>query len=93
MLPHAARHHNAFQTKTRVFPRSWAWLLIIFSLFPDITLLQEGDLLLTGTPSGVGPVKPGDVVECVLADSDGKELDNIKFDAVERQGGYHYQAA
>lgn len=56
-------------------------------------LAQEGDLLLTGTPSGVGPVNPGDVVECVLADSDGKELDSVKFDAVERQGGYYYQAA
>lgn len=50
-------------------------------------------MLLTGTPSGVGPVQPGDVVECVLADSEGKELDTIKFDAVEREGGYHFQAA
>lgn len=26
--------------------------------------LEEGDLILTGTPKGVGPVKDGDVVEC-----------------------------
>ena len=24
--------------------------------------LEEGDLLLTGTPEGVGPVGPGDVI-------------------------------
>ncbi|KAK7693896.1 hypothetical protein QCA50_003469 [Cerrena zonata] len=54
----------------------------------SIMTLEEGDLLLTGTPSGVGPVQPGDVVE-----SQGKELDTIKFDAVEREGGYHFQAA
>uniref|UniRef100_A0A2A6CGE0 Eukaryotic peptide chain release factor subunit 1 n=1 Tax=Pristionchus pacificus TaxID=54126 RepID=A0A2A6CGE0_PRIPA len=28
--------------------------------------LEEGDLLLTGTPAGVGPVKSGDVIECGL---------------------------
>ncbi|CAL1705427.1 unnamed protein product [Somion occarium] len=57
----------------------------------SIMTLEEGDLLLTGTPSGVGPVQPGDAIECVLADSDGKQLDNLKFTAVARQGGYHYQ--
>ena len=25
--------------------------------------LQPGDLIYTGTPEGVGPVKPGDVLE------------------------------
>ena len=25
--------------------------------------LQPGDCILTGTPSGVGPIAPGDVVE------------------------------
>jgi len=28
--------------------------------------LEEGDLILTGTPEGVGPVKDGDVMECFL---------------------------
>ena len=26
--------------------------------------LRAGDLIFTGTPAGVGPVKPGDVIEC-----------------------------
>lgn len=29
--------------------------------------LQPGDLIFTGTPAGVGPVKPGDKVECGVA--------------------------
>lgn len=30
--------------------------------------LERGDLILTGSPSGAGPVKPGDVIECGLGD-------------------------
>lgn len=26
--------------------------------------LEPGDVVLTGTPSGVGPIKVGDVIEC-----------------------------
>ncbi|TVQ27402.1 MAG: FAA hydrolase family protein [Spirochaetaceae bacterium] len=29
--------------------------------------LEPGDLILTGTPSGVGPIRPGDVVEVEIA--------------------------
>lgn len=54
--------------------------------------LQEGDLILTGTPSGVGPIKAGDEVECLLADASGKELAKLNFSTVDRTGGYHYQA-
>ena len=48
---------------------------------------------MTGTPSGIGPVKAGDEVECLLSDSTGKELATLNFGAVGRQGGYHYQPA
>ena len=37
--------------------------------------LERGDVLLTGTPSGVGPLEPGDAVEAWL----GEEL-RIRFD-------------
>lgn len=36
--------------------------------------LEEGDLILTGTPEGVGPVNAGDVIEAGLA-----ELVSMKF--------------
>lgn len=49
-------------------------------------------MILTGTPSGVGPVSPGDQVECLLADAQGKELIKLEFTAVRREGGYHFQS-
>ncbi|KAF7364014.1 hypothetical protein MSAN_01060100 [Mycena sanguinolenta] len=56
----------------------------------SIMTLEDGDLILTGTPSGVGPVAPGDTVECALADSTGKQLATLDFVAIARQGGYHF---
>jgi len=56
----------------------------------SIMTLEEGDLILTGTPSGVGPLAPGDRVECKLTDSTGKELATLNFNAVQREGGYHF---
>lgn len=53
--------------------------------------LQEGDLLLTGTPEGVGPVVAGENVSCSLKDEAGKEIASLEFDAIDREGGYHFQ--
>lgn len=51
-----------------------------------------GDLILTGTPSGVGQVKPGDIVECELEDNaNGVELAKIEFEVVERDGRYEFK--
>ncbi|OJA10218.1 hypothetical protein AZE42_05514 [Rhizopogon vesiculosus] len=58
----------------------------------SIMTLEEGDLILTGTPSGVGPLSPGDSVECALADSTGKVLDEVKFTAVSRDAGYQFKS-
>lgn len=30
--------------------------------------LYPGDIIMTGTPEGVGPVAPGDVMECMVED-------------------------
>jgi len=60
----------------------------------SIMALEEGDIILTGTPSGVGPVSPGDNVVCELADpSTGKVLDTLNFSAETREGGYQFQSA
>ena len=40
--------------------------------------LNPGDLIITGTPAGVGPVKDGDVVEALLLE-EGKLLAERKF--------------
>jgi len=29
----------------------------------SVMTLEPGDLIFTGTPAGVGPLKPGDIVE------------------------------
>jgi len=58
----------------------------------SIMTLEEGGVVLTGTPAGVGPVSPGDKVECSLTDlATGKELSTLSFEAVERAGGYEFK--
>ncbi|KAJ1934548.1 hypothetical protein FBU59_005663 [Linderina macrospora] len=49
----------------------------------SIMRLEEGDLILTGTPKGVGPILPGETVVAGL-ESEGKELSRIEFEAVAR---------
>jgi len=57
----------------------------------SIMTLEEGDLLLTGTPSGVGPVNPGDKVTAALSvPESGEELSSLEFTAVQREGGYKF---
>ncbi|TPX36144.1 hypothetical protein SmJEL517_g01627 [Synchytrium microbalum] len=48
--------------------------------------LEEGDLILTGTPSGVGPVKPGEKLIGALSDASGSELASFKFGVIARPG-------
>jgi len=56
----------------------------------SIMTLQEDDLILTGTPQGVGPILPGDHVECALLGPEGSRFLTLDFDAVQRQGGYQF---
>ncbi|KAK7455141.1 hypothetical protein VKT23_011012 [Stygiomarasmius scandens] len=56
----------------------------------SIMTLEEGDLVLTGTPAGVGPVAAGDKVECHLTQA-GVKLDSLVFTAIDRQGGYQFK--
>ena len=39
--------------------------------------LREGDMILTGTPAGVGPVKPGDYVFANLSQGLYEDLASI----------------
>ncbi|KAJ2876111.1 hypothetical protein GGH93_001035 [Coemansia aciculifera] len=48
-----------------------------------IMTLEEGDLVLTGTPKGVGPIQPGELVVAGL-EYQGMELSRIEFAAVAR---------
>lgn len=62
----------------------------ILSHMSCIMTLQKGDLILTGTPKGVGSVKPGDVLEAKLTHNDDL-LASIKVNAEEKPGPYVYK--
>jgi acylpyruvate hydrolase len=58
----------------------------------SIMTLEEGDLLLTGTPSGVGPISADDEIECTLTDpQSGNKIAAIQFTVIDRKGGYHFK--
>ncbi|KAL0581942.1 hypothetical protein ABG067_008384, partial [Albugo candida] len=50
--------------------------------------LEVGDVILTGTPSGVGPIQAGEIVTAGLR-PEGQENDlvQLKFDVINRSGG------
>jgi len=58
----------------------------------SIMSLEPGDLILTGTPSGVGPLHPGDHVNVSLAIPESEDfLSSLDFDVVQREGGYVFE--
>ena len=38
----------------------------LISYISQVMTLLPGDVVLTGTPSGVGPIRPGQRVECTI---------------------------
>ncbi|KAH7124022.1 hypothetical protein B0J11DRAFT_559359 [Dendryphion nanum] len=57
-----------------------------------VMTLEQGDLVLTGTPKGVGPVKSGDIMKAGLK-VDGKDVEeaNIEVPVVDREGLYEFK--
>lgn len=62
----------------------------ILSHMSSIMTLEKGDLILTGTPKGVGSVKPGDHVKASLS-VEGEVLEKIDFVAEQKPGPYEYR--
>ncbi|KAG9226513.1 hypothetical protein CCMSSC00406_0005820 [Pleurotus cornucopiae] len=57
----------------------------------SIMTLAPGDVILTGTPSGVGPVAAGDQIECTMSDpASGKILSTLNLLAINRKDGYKF---
>jgi 2-keto-4-pentenoate hydratase/2-oxohepta-3-ene-1,7-dioic acid hydratase in catechol pathway len=56
-----------------------------------VMTLEKGDIVLTGTPKGVGPVVTGDVMEAGLK-VDGRDIEEarIKVEIQEREGLYNF---
>jgi acylpyruvate hydrolase len=55
----------------------------------SIMKLETGDVILTGTPKGVGEIHAGDVVTAGLcpADTD-NDIVNLKLNVIDRVGGF-----
>ncbi|KAI0136517.1 hypothetical protein BJ170DRAFT_589491 [Xylariales sp. AK1849] len=51
----------------------------MLSHISKVMKLEKGDIVITGTPKGVGPVVPGDVMKCGIK-VDGKELEESKIE-------------
>ncbi|CAH6720193.1 uncharacterized mitochondrial hydrolase Fmp41p [[Candida] jaroonii] len=56
----------------------------------SIMTLQKGDLILTGTPKGVGPVQPGETLDASLS-VDGEILESISVKAEESASPYFFE--
>jgi len=60
-----------------------------------VMALEEGDIILTGTPKGVGPMKGGDVVKCGLEVDDQEVVEaRIEVEVVddeETENGYVFR--
>lgn len=57
-----------------------------------VMTLEKGDIVLTGTPKGVGPVLAGDRMSAGIR-KDGQEIEEgrIEVDVVEREGPYVFK--
>ncbi|KAF2155735.1 hypothetical protein K461DRAFT_221427 [Myriangium duriaei CBS 260.36] len=57
-----------------------------------VMTLEKGDIVLTGTPKGVGPVTTGDVLTAGIR-VDGKEIEEAKLEVgfEDKPGPYEYQ--
>lgn len=64
----------------------------ILSDISKVMTLEKGDIVLTGTPKGVGSIKPGDVVKAGVK-VDGKEVEEGKIEVVveESTSGYEFK--
>lgn len=60
----------------------------------SIMTLQPGDVILTGTPSGVGPIKAGDKITAGVADPSAPDspIASLELDVVSRDAGYEFKA-
>ncbi|KAG8813631.1 Acylpyruvase fahd1, mitochondrial [Serendipita sp. 400] len=57
----------------------------------SIMTLEEGDLILTGTPEGVGPISAGDAITAGIQVPDSEQtLATLDLKAVDRNGPYSF---
>jgi acylpyruvate hydrolase len=62
----------------------------ILSDISKVMTLEKGDIVLTGTPKGVGPVVPGDVMRAGLL-VEGKEIEEGKIEVAVEESTSTYE--
>lgn len=80
--PHAAELYLSVNGTTKQSDSTNLMLFRIPQILSDISkvmTIHKGDIILTGTPKGVGPVVPGDVMRAGVK-VDGKEIEEGKIE-------------
>ncbi|KAB8606268.1 hypothetical protein FH972_025897 [Carpinus fangiana] len=90
--PYSAKLTLEVNGQTKQSDKAELMLFRIPRILSDISrvmTLEEGDLVLTGTPKGVGPVRAGEKMTARL-EVNGREIEEgrMEVDVVERKGGY-----
>ena len=62
----------------------------LLSDISKVMTLERGDIVITGTPKGVGPVVPGDVLRAGIRVG-GKELDEAKIEVAVEESTSSYE--
>ena len=91
--PHDVEIFLTVNDETRQDASTNLMLFQIPRLLSDISKVMSlvpGDIVLTGTPAGVGPVVPGDVMRAGLRVG-GQELDEAKIEVAVEESASSYQ--
>lgn len=62
----------------------------LLSTISEVFTLEKGDIVLTGTPKGVGVVRPGDIMHAGVK-LDGQELESAKISVEVKESISRYQ--
>jgi acylpyruvate hydrolase len=90
--PHNAELYLTVNNEHRQLDSTALMLYRIPRILSDISkvmTLQKGDIVLTGTPKGVGPVVPGDIMRAGIK-VNGKELEEGKIEVVVEESTSSY---
>jgi len=93
--PHKVDIYLTVNNEHRQADSTELFLFQIPRLVSDISkvmTLEKGDIILTGTPKGVGPVVPGDIMRAGLKVA-GKELDAAKIEVAVEESTSTYEYA
>lgn len=93
--PHSVEIYLTVNDKVQQQDSTELMLFQIPRMLSDISkvmTLEKGDIVITGTPKGVGPVVPGDVMKAGIR-VDGKELEEAKIEVAVEESTSTYQFA